>query len=212
MSRTVTLSPSCRLCRREGEKLFLKGDRCHTSKCAIVKRKYAPGAHGVKQSPRLSEYGQQLRSKQKAKRLYGVMEKQFRNYYDKAMKHKEASDLTLKQLLEMRLDNVVYRMGMAPSRSAARQAVSHAHFLVNGKKLNIPSYQVKVGDEITIRDKSKSSKLYSTLSDKLQQSQLPSWLSFDAKELKGKVLGRPSVEDVQGTINAKLIIEYYSRF
>ncbi len=212
MSKTLTVSPSCRLCRREGEKLFLKGDRCHTSKCAIVKRKYAPGMHGVKQSPRLSEYGHQLRSKQKAKRLYGVMEKQFRNYYDKAMKQKEASELTLKQLLEMRLDNVVYRLGIAASRAQARQAVSHGHILVNGKKLNIASYQVKVGDEITIREKTKTSKLYNSLSEKLQQSQLPSWLSFDASALKGKVLGRPTVDDVQATIDAKLIIEFYSRF
>ena len=212
MSKTLTLSPSCRLCRREGEKLFLKGDRCHTSKCAIVKRKYNPGVHGVKQAPRLSEYGVQLRAKQKAKRIYGIMERQFSNYYKAAVLKGEDSGLTLKRLLEMRFDNVVYRLGFTLSRAQARQMVSHGHLLVNGKKMNIPSYQVKMGDEITIRPNSKDAKLFKDLEKKLEHQQLPSWLSFDKSEMKGKVLSQPTQDDLKGTIQAKQIIEFYSRF
>lgn len=211
MSRTNTLSPSCKLCRREGEKLFLKGERCYTSKCAIVKRNYIPGVHGIKRQPRLSEYGQQLRSKQKAKRMYGVMERQFMNYYKNATTQ-EDSALYLKQLLEMRFDNVIYRLGFARSRAQARQMISHKHFLVNGKKMNIPSYQVNIGDEITVRDKSKTAPLFKDLSEKLAQHNLPSWLTLDAGALSGKVVSNPTEEDVESTVEAKQIIEFYSRF
>ena len=211
MARTVTLTPSCKQCRTEGEKLFLKGDRCHTTKCAIVKRKYRPGQHGIKHQPRLSEYGMQLRAKQKAKRLYGVMERQFSNYYKKAVA-RDDSALGLKSLLEMRLDNVIYRLGLAVSRAQARQMVSHEFFLVNGKKMNIASYQVKVGDEITIREKSKNSPLFKDLSQKLEHQQLPSWLNVDTKTLDSKVLSNPTNDDLRGTIDAKNIIEFYSRF
>ena len=211
MSRTTTLQASCKLCRREGEKLFLKGDRCYTSKCAIVKRNFMLGQHGVKRQPRLSEYGTQLRNKQKAKRMYGVMERQFVNYYKKAVTH-EDSATDLKRLLERRFDNVVYRIGLAGSRSQARQMVTHAHLLVNGKKMDIPSYQVAVGDEITIREKSTKKAIFKGLTEKLAQSQLPSWLTLDLSEMKGKVVSMPTHEDLKDTIEANQIIEFYSRF
>ena len=211
MARTTTLQASCKLCRREGEKLFLKGDRCYTSKCAIVKRNYMPGVHGIKRQPRLTEYGQQLRAKQKAKRMYGVMEKQFVNYYKKATAH-EDSAFDLKRLLERRLDNVVYRLGLASSRSVARQMVTHGHFLVNGNKMDIPSYQVVMGDLITLRDKSKQKGVFKNLAEKLQQQQLPSWLTLDAGSLEGKVVSFPDKNDVKDTIEANQIIEFYSRF
>ena len=212
MARTATLTPSCKQCRREGEKLFLKGERCYTSKCAIVKRKYAPGVHGIKQQPRLSEYGNQLRSKQKAKRIYGIMETAFFNYYKKASQQSGDREQTIKKFLEMRLDNVVYRLGLAQSRQQARQLVSYGHIRVSGKKLDIPSYQVRVGDQITVKEKSLQTPLFRDLSKKLEQHQLPSWLLLDAKALQGKVLSSPTPQDLQGTIDAKLIVEYYSRF
>jgi small subunit ribosomal protein S4 len=211
MSRTTTLQASCKLCRREGEKLFLKGDRCYTSKCAIVRRNFMPGQHGVKRQPRLSEYGTQLRNKQKAKRLYGVMERQFVNYYKKAVNHEDSAN-GLKQLLERRFDNVVYRIGLAGSRSQARQMVTHAHLLVNGKKMDIPSYQVSVGDEITIREKSTGKAIFKGLTEKLAQSELPSWLTLDLSEMKGKIVSMPTPEDLKDTIEANQIIEFYSRF
>lgn len=170
-----------------------------------------PGQHGVKRQPRLSEYGTQLRSKQKAKRMYGVMERQFVNYYKKAVTH-EDSATDLKQLLERRFDNVAYRLGLAGSRSQARQMVSHGHLLVNGKKMNIPSYQVKVGDEISIKETSKNKSYFKGLTEKLQQSQLPSWLTLELADLKGKVVSMPSKEDLKDTIDANQIIEFYSRF
>ena len=211
MGRTTTLQASCKLCRREGEKLFLKGDRCYTTKCAIVKRNYMPGAHGVKRQPRLSEYGQQLRAKQKAKRTYGVMEKQFVNYYKKAIAH-EDSATDLKRLLERRLDNVIYRLGLAGSRGQARQMVSHGHFRLNGKKMNISSYSVKVGDILTVREKSLQSPLFKNLGEKLAQKEMPSWLTLDVDSLEGKVVSQPGRDDLKDTIEANQIIEFYSRF
>lgn len=211
MARTTTLQASCKLCRREGEKLFLKGDRCYTSKCAIVKRNFMPGVHGIKRQPRLSEYGQQLRAKQKAKRMYGVMEKQFVNYYKKATTH-EDSAFDLKRILERRFDNVVYRLGLAGSRTQARQMVTHGHLLVNGKKMDIPSYQVVMGDVITVKEASKQKPMFKNLSEKLQQLQLPSWLTLDASMLEGKVVSFPDKKDVKDTIEANQIIEFYSRF
>ena len=212
MANTITLSPSCKLCRREGEKLFLKGDRCHTPKCAIVRRSYIPGAHGIKRQPKLSEYGQQLRSKQKAKRLYGIMERQFHNYYTKALTNTTDTDLYLKQLLELRLDNVVYRLGLTKSRSQAKQVISHGHIYVNGKKLDIPSYGVNIGDIISIRERSKKSHLFKGLTERLAQTQYPSWITFDINELSGKVVSRPTSDDLKDTIEARQIIEFYSRF
>jgi small subunit ribosomal protein S4 len=212
MANTKTLSPSCKLCRREGEKLFLKGERCYTSKCAIVKRKFPPGVHGVQRQPRLTEYGQQLRAKQKAKRTYGVMERQFMTYYRKAVAKPEDSEQALKRLLEMRLDNVVYRLGFALSRGQARQMISHGHVTVNGKKVDVASYQVKIGDTIAISSFSKEIGLVKGLSDRLAQHTLLSWLGLEKGELSGKVLSLPTAEDMRDTIEAKQIIEFYSRF
>ncbi len=213
MAKTLTLSPSCKLCRREGEKLFLKGERCYTAKCAIVKRKFPPGVHGVQRQPRLTEYGQQLRAKQKAKRTYGIMERQFINYYKRAVAKPEDSEQALKRLLEMRLDNVVYRMGFAVSRALARQMIGHGHITVNGEKLDIASCQVKVGDVVGISSFSKDIALFkAALDEKMKTHQLPSWLSLDKEMKTGKVLSVPSSEDMRDTIEAKQIIEFYSRF
>jgi small subunit ribosomal protein S4 len=212
MARTTTLSPSCKLCRREKEKLFLKGERCHSPKCAITKRNFVPGVHGLKRRSRPSQYGQQLRAKQKAKRLYGVMEKKFRQYYEKATKHSQ-TELYLQQQLEMRFDNVIYRLGFAISRSQARQIVNHGHILLNDGKMNIPSYQVKIGDTITIKKDMLDKQLFKDLKDRLSSQQLPSWLLVENDTaLIGKVLSLPTAEDVKDTISAKQIIEFYSRF
>lgn len=212
MAKILTVTPSCKLCRREGEKLFLKGERCYTAKCAIVKRKYVPGQHGVQRQPRLTEYGQQLRAKQKAKRTYGVLERQFMNYYKKAVAKPEDSEQALKRLLEMRLDNVVYRLGFAVSRALARQVIGHGHITVNGKKLDIASYQVKIGDVVGISSFSKDLPLFKGLEEKMKNHQLPSWLSYEKDTNTGKVLSLPSSEDLRDTIEAKQIIEFYSRF
>lgn len=211
MARTNTLESSCKLCRRENEKLFLKGDRCFTSKCAIVKRNYVPGVHGIKRQPRLSEYGQQLRSKQKAKRMYGVMERQFVKYYQKASSQ-EDSAIALKRLLEMRFDNTVYRLGFAISRSQARQMISHGMFTVNGKKMNIPSYQVHIGDLITIKENKTAKPLFKDLGEKLAQHNLKSWITLDAAQLEGKVVSLPHKNDLEDSVAANQIIEFYSRF
>jgi small subunit ribosomal protein S4 len=212
MAKTSTLSPSCKLCRREGEKLFLKGERCYTAKCAIVRRKFIPGQHGVARQPRLTEYGTQLRAKQKAKRTYGIMERQFLTYYKKAVAKPEDSEQALKRLLEMRLDNVVYRLGFAVSRALARQMISHGHITVNGKKLDIASYQAKIGDIVGISSFSKDLALVKNLDEKLKTHQLQSWLLVDLEKKEGKVLSVPSADDMRDTIEAKQIIEFYSRF
>ncbi len=205
------LSPKCKQCRREGEKLFLKGERCSSPKCAMVKRNYPPGVHGVKRPGRLTSYGQQLRAKQKAKRIYGLLETQFKNYFKKAMYKKGDTGETFLQLLELRLDNIVYRLGLARSRKQARQLVGHGHFLVNDKKVNIPSYQLKVNDVISIREKSRESADFTNLAKKLEKHKISDWLVLDMKELKGKVVSIPSLDEVKQTINIKLIVEYYSR-
>lgn len=201
----------CKKCRRAGEKLFLKGSRCHTAKCAVVKRKYAPGFHGPKQMVRLSEYGKQLRNKQKLKRMYGLMEKQFVNYYKAALKSTGDTGALILQSLESRLDNVIYRIGLAESRAQARQLVSHGHFLVNGKKMNIPSYRVRTEDEITVRPKSKNHKLLKEVSKKLERQEIPSWIKFDRTELVAKVLSAPEVSQLKESTNITGIVEFYSR-
>lgn len=211
MNKTITLGASCKVCRREGEKLFLKGDRCNTPKCAIVKRKYVPGVHGLKRNPRLSEYGLQLRAKQKAKRLFGVQERQFVNYYKNAMRGGDG-EINLMQQLEMRLDNVVARLGLAISRGAARQMVGHGHVLVNGKKLDVPSYQVKPGDIISISKDDFNKPLFKGMFDRLAQWQVPSWLSLEKDIASGKVLNKPTLEDFEPGVQIKQIIEFYSRF
>ncbi len=212
MAKTNTLSPSCKLCRREGEKLFLKGERCYTSKCAVVKRKFPPGMHGVQRQPRLTEYGQQLRAKQKAKRTYGIMERQFMTYYRKAVAKPEDSEQALKRLLEMRLDNVVYRLGLGASRAQARQLISHGHIMINGKKVDVPSFQTKIGHVITTNPFSKDVSLFKGVAERLAQHTLPSWLGFDKEAISGKILSLPTGEDMRDTIEAKQIIEFYSRF
>jgi len=201
---------SCRLCRREGEKLFLKGERCYTNKCAIVRRNYAPGPHG-QQRKKMSEYGVQLREKQKAKRFYGVLESQFRRYFEMAEKKKGITGENLLQILESRFDNVVYRLGFASSRAEARQLVRHGHFLVNGEKVNIPSYLLKAGDEITVREKSKNSPKFKEIQESIGSRLIPAWLDMDKENLRGKVVNLPSREDIDLPIQEHLIVELYSK-
>lgn len=203
--------PKCRQCRAAGEKLFLKGDRCFTAKCAITRRNYRPGVHGPSGAPRLSEYGEQLKAKQVAKRIYGVLERQFANYYEKSLHQTGDTGEILTSYLEMRLDNVIFRLGWAKSHAQARQLVNHGHFLVNGQKVNIPSYQVEVGEVISLRVVSKESLVFKNLSANLERHQLPSWLSLDKAKLEARVLSRPSSEDLKSKIDAKMIVEFYSR-
>jgi small subunit ribosomal protein S4 len=202
--------PSCKLCRREGEKLFLKGDRCYSEKCAISKRAYLPGEHG-QQRKKLSEYGMQLREKQKARRFYGVLEKQFRNYFDMATSMKGVTGENLLRILESRLDNVVYRLGLAASRPEARQLVRHNHFCVNGKRVNIPSYLLKPGDIITVSEKSKGSEKFKSIIDKSRGNVIPKWLEFDPDNITGKVIVLPSREDIDISVQEHLIVELYSK-
>jgi len=205
------LDPKCKQCRREGEKLMLKGERCNSPKCAMVKKNYPPGVHGPKGRGRQSDYSLQLREKQKAKRLYNLLEKQFKITFNKANKQKGDTGENLLKILETRLDNVVYRLGFADSRSQARQLVSHGHFTVNDKKVNIPSYQVKTGDIIKIKQSSKKNKIFNNLDKKLKKVEIPSWLDFNSKELSGKVLHQPSKDDLEMKINTQMIVEFYSR-
>lgn len=205
------LGPKCKQCRRESTKLLLKGDRCQSSKCAMVKRNYQPGVHGVKRAARLTEYGLQLREKQKAKRYYGLLEKQFRNYYEKAIKQKGNTIDSFIQMLERRLDNVIYSLGYAKSRRQARELVNHRHFKVNGKRVNIPSYQLKLNDEIELVDTSKTNKFFQDIIKELPKTKVPDWLNLDAKTLKAKVIELPSSENIKPIFNTKLIIEFYSR-
>jgi small subunit ribosomal protein S4 len=197
---------SCRLCRREGEKLFLKGQRCYTAKCAIARRSYAPGQHGQGRK-KISEYGVQLREKQKARRFYGILEGQFRRIYSTADKMKGKTGENLLQLLELRMDNVVYRMGFASSRPEARQLVTHGHFTLNGKKADIPSMYLKVGDIIAVKEKSRTSEKFKNLSGRM----IPKWLSFDPETLTGSVLTQPGRDDVDLEVKEHLIVELYSK-
>ena len=205
------LQNKCRQCRREGQKLFLKGDRCNSPKCAMVKRNFPPGAHGNKGYGRLTDYGVQLREKQKAKRIYQLLEKQFKNYFFKANKSKGNTEEALLQLLEMRLDNIIYRAGFTTSRSTARQLINHTHFKINDKKVNIPSYQLKVGDIISIKDKSKELKLFSNIQERLKKAEKPSWLAVDTDKLEIKITDKPKLEETKGEFDPKLIIEFYSK-
>lgn len=200
----------CRLCRREGAKLFLKGDRCYTDKCAIDRRAYAPGQHGQMRK-KVSEYGVQLREKQKARRIYGVLENQFRRYFHEADRVKGITGDNLLRLLERRLDNVVFRLGFASSRTEARQLVKHGHFTVNGRKVNIPSYLVRVGEEIAVREKSKASNRFKELAEAAAHKTPPAWLESDKENLIGRVLALPSREEIDVPIEEHLIVELYSR-
>ena len=200
----------CRLCRREGIKLYLKGSRCETEKCAIEKRAYPPGQHGQGRS-KFSEYGVQLREKQKVKRIYGVLEKPFRNYFFAADKKKGVTGENLLQSLELRFDNVIYRMGLAPSRNAARQLVRHKHFTVNGKKMDVPSYILRQGDIITPNPSKGKKKPVNDAIANIKNKTLPEWLAFDTDSKQGIIQGMPTREDVKLPIEEQLIVELYSR-
>jgi small subunit ribosomal protein S4 len=201
---------SCRLCRREGEKLFLKGERCYTNKCSVAKRAYAPGQHG-QQRKKMSEYGMQLREKQKARRFYGILESQFRKYFDMAVKRKGVTGENLLQILESRIDNVVYRLGLATSRPEARQLVRHGHFTLNGKKVNIPSILLAPGDVIAVSDKFRGSEKVKSIVDIAGGKVVPKWLEFDAENLTGKMVSMPAREEIDLPIREHLIVELYSK-
>jgi len=202
----------CRLCRREGMKLFLKGERCHSEKCAIEKRNFSPGQHGKDRKPKIVGYGLQLREKQKARRYYGLLEGQFRNLFEKAARMKGVTGENLLNMLERRLDNTVYRMGFGTSRAQARQVVRHGHIQVNGRKVNIPSFVVKPGDVIEIREKSRSNPTVLGARDATAHAPSPNWLEVDRDNLKARVLGQPKREDlVQIQLNEQLIVELYSK-
>lgn len=203
--------PVCKLCRREGTKLFLKGERCLTPKCSVERRTYAPGQHGQRRARKQSEYGLQLREKQKARRIYGVLERQFRKHYTEAERRGGATGNNLLQLLETRLDNVVYRMGFADSRAQARQIVRHGHFNVNGRRTDIPSFIVKPGDVVVVREGSRKREYFQTVAQLLTRRTVPSWLSLDAANMSGRVVTLPETDQVDSKINAQLIVEFYSR-
>jgi small subunit ribosomal protein S4 len=206
------IGPVCRLCRREGMKLFLKGERCHTEKCAIEKRNFAPGQHGKDRKPKLVGYGLQLREKQKARRYYRLLEGQFRNLFEKASNQKGITGENLLSALERRLDNVVYRMGLGTSRAQARQLVRHGHLLVNGKKVNIPSFDVKPGDAVEVRETSKNNPTILAARDATAHAPAPNWLEVDRDALRGRVLTQPKREElVQIQLNEQLIVELYSK-
>jgi len=199
---------SCRLCRREAQKLFLKGERCYGPKCALEKRPNPPGQHGLSRK-KISEYGVQLREKQKAKRFYGLQETQFRNLFDKAAKKKGITGENLLVMLETRMDNVVFRLGFASSRKEARQLVTHGHFTVNGKKLDIPSAMLSAGDVIKVKDKSSDSPKFKEIKD--MSINVPSWVSVDVEKLEGKVIAMPRREEIDTPIAEHLIVELYSK-
>ncbi len=200
----------CRLCRRETTKLFLKGDRCYTDKCAVERRPFPPGQAGKKR-PRDSEYRVQLREKQKAKRIYGLLEKQFRIYYELATRQKGITGENLLRLLESRLDNVVYRLGFAKSRDEARQIVRHNHITVNGRKVNIPSYRVRPGEVVAIANKSKDLLVIKTALISSEKTEVPGWLEVDIEKLQGKVLSLPTREMIDAPVREQLIVELYSK-
>lgn len=200
----------CRLCRREGQKLFLKGERCYTDKCSMQRRAYAPGQHGQGRK-KLSEYGMQLREKQKARRYYGVLEGQFHHYFELANKKAGVTGENLLAILESRLDNVVYRLGFGTSRPEARQLVRHGHFTVNGKKVDIPSYLVKVGDVIAIKEQSKSSEKIKSVVESTASRAVPKWLDLDNNTLTGKVVAVAAREDIDLPLEEHLIVELYSK-
>lgn len=200
----------CRLCRREGCKLFLKGEKCYKTSCPFEKRPVAPGQHGADRK-KISEYGLQLREKQKTKRIYGVLERQFRSYYEQADRMKGITGENMLSLLERRLDNVVYRLGFAPSRTTARQLVTHAHFQVNGKNVDIASYQVKVGDVITVKENKRDSKYFVALKETERTINVPKWLELDADKLEGKVIALPQRDDIDSQIAEHMIVELYSK-
>jgi small subunit ribosomal protein S4 len=213
-----TLSPVCKLCRREGEKLYLKGERCFSPKCAFEKRSFAPGQHGKtaghgRGASRTgeSDFARQLRAKQKARRVYGVLERQFRRYYETALGRRGLTGLNLLQILESRLDNVVFRLGFAASRPQARMLVTHGHFMVNGRRTDVPSMLLKEGDEIAIRQGSGALTYFTELPAFVEKRTSPSWLARDVAKMAGSVARMPERPEIEGTLNEQLIVEYYSR-
>ncbi len=207
--------PACKLCRREGEKLFLKGARCYSPKCAFERRGFAPGQHGrmanAGRSDRESDYARQLRAKQKARRSYGILERQFRRYFGIARRLRGMTGLNLLQTLELRLDNVVYRMGMAENRAQARQLVNHGHFTVNGHKADIPSMILQQGDVVAVSETARRTTFFKELADLAEKRNCASWLDRDLKGLNGRVLRLPERAEIDGNLNEQLIVEYYSR-
>jgi small subunit ribosomal protein S4 len=201
--------PVCRLCRREGTKLYLKGEKCYTDKCPVVRRPFPPGQHGQGRR-KLSEYGVQLREKQKLRRTYGVLEGQFRRYLDKASRKSGVTGTTLLQLLERRLDNVVYRMGFASSRAEARQLVRHGHFTVNGRKVDIPSFSTRPGDVVAVRESSRDKGRFKEVRESAPRG-VPAWLEVDRSQLRGTVVRLPNREDIDVPVQEHLVIELYSR-
>ncbi|MCI0450487.1 MAG: 30S ribosomal protein S4 [Chlorobi bacterium] len=203
--------PSCKLCRREKQKLFLKGTKCFTEKCPIERKNYAPGQHGLSRRAKVSDYSIQLREKQKVKRTYGLLESQFRNYFELASRQKGRTGENLVKLLERRLDNIVYRAGLAPSRKAARQLILHKHFKINGKNVNIPSFLLKAGDTVQVKDQSKQVKVFHESMKRVKDDMLPSWLQVDKAGLKGTLLSIPQRIDIPFNANEQLIVELYSK-
>ena len=203
--------PVCRLCRREGQKLFLKGERCLGPKCAIERRRYAPGQHGQARSRKPSEYGLQLREKQKARRTYGVLERQFRKHFSEAQKLPGMTGENLLRVLEMRLDNLIYRLGFADSRPQARQIVRHGHFMVNGRKTNIPSFRAKIGDVITVRPESRNREYFQARAQILSTRQVPDWVVIDVPTQTARVVSAPRRDQIDTRLSEQLIVEYYSR-
>jgi small subunit ribosomal protein S4 len=204
------LQSACRLCRRENLKMYLKGDRCYTDKCAIERRPYPPGQHGQAR-PKFSEYGVQLREKQKVKRMYGLLERQFEHYYAKAAARKGKTGENLLQALELRLDNVAFRLGFADTRNESRQLVRHGHFIVNGRKVNMPSYPVRIGDTIEVKEKSRKIVRISEAMEAVDRRAVPQWLELDKKTFKGVVKASPAREDLTLPIQEQLIVELYSK-
>ncbi|MDP2966649.1 MAG: 30S ribosomal protein S4 [Pelolinea sp.] len=204
----------CKLCRREGEKLFLKGERCFSPKCAFERRAYAPGQHGKTAqgaNKRTSDYARQLRAKQKVRRIYGILESQFRRYFGMAIKVPGVTGLTMLQILETRLDNVVFRLGYTANRAQARQMVAHGHFMVNGKKTNIPSAVFKPGDVISVREESKKNGFFKDLAEVAEKTNAAMWLERDLKNMSARMLRLPERGEIDGNLNEQLIVEYYSR-
>ena len=201
----------CRMCRRAGMKLFLKGARCNTDKCAIERRAYAPGEHGKSRRIKETNYGVQLREKQKARRMYGILERQFRNYFEKAAEAKGVTGEVLLQMLERRLDNVVYRLGFAVNRSQARQLVRHGHFVVNGRKVDIPSFLVRPGDEVAVREKSRKLTVIASSLESRKGQSAPEWLEMSPERLGGRVLSVPTRASIPTPVNEQLIVELYSK-
>jgi small subunit ribosomal protein S4 len=202
--------PVCRICRREGLKLFLKGSRCYSRKCSFERRSTPPGMN-TQRRRKVSEFGLQLREKQKLRKSYSVLERQFRNYFEKAEQRKGMTGENLLRMLEMRLDNVVYRMGLASSRAQARQLVTHGHFAVNGRPTNIPSYSMKVGDRIEVRDSRRGREYFKIAAETMKSAQIPEWVSADPTKLSGSVLAEPAREQMPLEFNEQLVVEYYSR-